>query len=52
MKGIIDGLLTFITLVLGLLLAFIMAIPMLVLRYGAIAVAIYIVYRIYIHLVG
>ena len=45
MKGIIDGLLTFITLVLGLILAFIMAIPMLVLRYGAIAVAIYIVYR-------
>lgn len=52
MKDIINGLLTLITLVLGLLLAFVMAIPLLVLRYGAIAVAVYIVYRIGVHFFG
>jgi hypothetical protein len=52
MKGIIENLLAFIILVLGLILAFIMAIPMLVLRYGAIVVAVYIVYRICAYLLG
>jgi hypothetical protein len=52
MKGIIDGLVAFITLVLGLLLAFVMALPLLILKYGTIALAIYVVYRIGLYLFG
>lgn len=52
MNNVIDKLLTFIALVLGLIMSFIIAIPFLILKYGAIAIAIYIVYRIGVHFFG
>lgn len=52
MDNFLKGLYTFIAFVLGLIMSFIIALPFLILKYGTIAIAIYVVYRIAVYLIG
>jgi len=52
MGSIIEKIITFIALIVGLIVSFIVALPLLILKYGTIALAIYIVYRIGVHFFG
>lgn len=48
----LDKLIAFLVVVVGFLVSVIIALPFLVLRYGVIALALYIVYKIFMYFVG
>lgn len=48
----LDKFITFIAVVVGLIVSAIVALPLLVLRYGVIVLAVYIVYKIFMYFIG